>query len=87
MKVSRLKEIAREVTVNNLGPYDDCIDETKWLSFESGVLSGLLEFLNITRPLVNQAISVASRPQKPDRLKKEINNFNKHYGDTGVFDK
>lgn len=94
MKNNKLWLLATELTVQKLGIMDDHIDSEEWNLYRDGVYSGLTEMLSLVTPVLNQARSNGQRPQKPDKLREEINNFEDSIGfertfltNDAVFDK
>ncbi len=94
MNNNKLWKLSAELTIQALGPMDDHIDSDEWDLYRKGVYSGLTEMLSLVTPLLNQARSNGQRPQKPDKLREEINKFEDFIGfertfltDEEVFDK
>lgn len=73
MRKENLEVIANEVTKNCLGRLDNYADEDMWYAFRDGVKAGILEGRNLHNEVLNQAMSMCNRPQKPDNLKRAIN--------------
>jgi len=66
-----LEKLAEELTDRRFVRDDDRYDD-EYFSYKKGVKAGIIEMLSMFSPVLNEARSQCQRPQKPDKLKREI---------------